>query len=45
MALLRYFTDFTYNVVLKAFLRFKLSVSQKTSHLWLAITLTHMNGF
>jgi len=21
------------------------TVSQKTSHLWLAITLTHMNGF
>ena len=21
------------------------TVSQKTSHLWIAITLTHMNGF
>jgi len=42
MALLRYFTDFTYNVVLKAFLRFKLSVSQKNvPPLQLAIIFTY----
>jgi len=28
-----------------AHMHIQYTVSQKTSHLWLAITLTHMNGF